>query len=315
MKKKYELPYENIIKFNKNDKYPNLYDLELSNINKVKKFHSFECHVVLYPFCRKISADNFKFNPYEEYVKDISSNQKSAYNSIGSRMNGFFGIFLGVIIFLLFYFFNKTALFSVESVISILGAYFLGKDLWGDIEKFLIFITKKFPVKFVDNPYSYEILNSTTLSKYSFMAKRIRYNKETVLPEKMDLIEQSNSQTVRMKFGKNSLKEIIDDHAHILSIHIDSPMVQDFERYGYMLGIKLSFNKKFFIFLKNYELFQSIVRKKKGCIDMKNNWINNSVFFRKALSVFRIKLFLSNKIIENTSLIEVTGLKINKKKN
>ncbi len=78
-------PYENIIKAEKT--LENKYDIEIQYIEKLRKYSSFECHIVVYPYSRKISSENIKFNPFEEYVKDIQLNQKSAYFKIKSDFN------------------------------------------------------------------------------------------------------------------------------------------------------------------------------------------------------------------------------------
>ena len=50
----------------KNAKFPNIYDVEMTDIGILNRFDSFECRVVLYPYDRNINSDNITLNPYEE---------------------------------------------------------------------------------------------------------------------------------------------------------------------------------------------------------------------------------------------------------
>jgi len=40
-----ELPYKNIITFQKNSELPCTYDVEMNNISELKRFSSIECHI------------------------------------------------------------------------------------------------------------------------------------------------------------------------------------------------------------------------------------------------------------------------------
>jgi hypothetical protein len=138
-----KLPFNNIILLKKNKKYHDRIDVELRNDKKLKRFSSLDCHAVIYPFSRNICSKNIIFYPFEEYVKDIQSNQRSAYYKINSQFNKLFGLLIGLIIASLFYILKPQELFSIEPLISLIGAYFICKELWFDIENMLINITKK----------------------------------------------------------------------------------------------------------------------------------------------------------------------------
>jgi len=296
-------PCENIISVKRSEKFTHIYDIELNRIEELKKFSSFECHVVLYPYSRKINSDNLSFNPFEEYVKDISTHQRSAYVELKSSFKEFFGIFLGALIWFMFYKFSTANIYTVESTVSILGAYFIGKDLWDDIEASLISITQKWRIRFTENYYSYRLEGHTTLTQYFSFAQKNRYSKSALFPDQMDFIEKSNSLTARMFFSRDSIKKIKDGSARILSIHIDEDLVEEFEKCGYLLGVKLSFNKKFLGVSKCFEMFQSLSFSKNGCLDEKENWIDNAAFFRKTFQAGRLKYFRKSGIIEDQKII------------
>jgi hypothetical protein len=159
-------------------------------------------------------------------------------------------------------------------------------------------------VRYIENYYAYRLERYTTLSRYSFIAKRFRYGRETILPEKMDFIRQSNSQTVRMFFTKRSFAGIKGPRLHILSIHVDPALINEYEKEGYLLGIKLSFNKNVLLGRKSVELFQSCIDGKNGSLDKKGEWVADSAFIRKTLTFGRIKFFLKSGIEKKISVIE-----------
>ena len=92
------IPYHKIIRLRKNEAIPNIYDVEMKHFEHLQKYDSIECHIVLYPYSRKICSQNIKFFPFEEYVKDILSCQKSAYIPIRSQFNEIFGLLMGLLL-------------------------------------------------------------------------------------------------------------------------------------------------------------------------------------------------------------------------
>jgi hypothetical protein len=319
----------NIIHVVRNAGIPGIYDIELTSMNFMNKYSSFECHVVLYPYDRKIDSDNIAMNPYEEYVNDVASNQRSSYVKIPERFNKFFGIFLGVILSGIFLVIKPEDLFSVQSLLAIFGAYALGQTIWDDIERFLIDVTKKLPLRYIDNYYRYVIEKNTTLTNYFNYAKKNRYGIFALPAEKIDFIKHSNSQTVRMYYSGKDLKDFKNDatsfgrrapshgrrtlshgKAHLLSIKIDRQVIKDFEKNGFLFGIKLSLNKNYFFITRSFELFQSIDGKKNGCLDKENIWQDNSVYYRKTFRIGRVKFFIKDGLIDNLRIIKSSKGKI-----
>ncbi len=298
------IPFQNIVRFHRNEELPHVFDVEMANVERLNKFHSLECHITLYPYSRKICATDFTFNPFEEYVKDILSHQRSAYVRIHEHFKNIFGLCLGVLIILAFALYDRSQLTSIESIISVFAAYFIGKDLWDDIENFLINLTQRWKIQYSDRYYIYELEKHTTLTHYSHFAKQCRYGKAPLLPEYMDFIEQSNSQTVRMYFNMKDFQSLDNESAHILSIHIKPSLLEEFEKRGYMFGVKVSFNKHLFGFRRCFEIFQSLHNNKKGCLDNNNEWIDETIFYRKTWICGRIKLFLKKGFIPDESMIQ-----------
>ncbi len=304
MKKKLKKTlYKDIIRLRKNRDIPNIYDVEMENIEQLKKYDFLECHIVIYPYSRKISSENIEFHPFEEYVKDILTHHRSAYIRVSSHFNEIFGLFLGIIITILFAIFKREELFSIESIVSVFGAYIIGKELWDDIERMLVNISKERKIRYLESYYLYQLEKHTTLTYYSYLAKSRRYGKWTLLPEKMDFIQQSNSQTIRMNFNISDLRSFEESSAHILSIHIAPSLLKDFENDGFMFGVKLSFNKSFFGLVRCFELFQSLDGNSKGCLDEKGEWIQEAVFYRNTFLLGKLKYFMDSGLIYRESII------------
>jgi hypothetical protein len=297
--------YKNLLVFIKNRNIPYIYDLQISKLDLFKEYSSFECHVVLYPYYRKISSDDIAMNPYEEYVKDITGNQRSSYDKIQNNFNKVFGLILGLIISVTFYFFKPDDLFSIQSLLAIFGAYVLGQEIWDDIERFLMNITKKAPIRYIDDYYRYRIEKNTTMTNYFNLAKWKRYNMYVLPAEKIDFIKNSNSQTVRMYFNSADLNDFNEKNIHVMSIHIRKELLKEFEKKGYMLGFKLCLNKNILFVRKSIELFQSVDNGINGCLDKNKEWKDNAVFFRKTYIVGRIKLFSSQGLFENQKIVKI----------
>jgi len=297
---------EKIIQVHKNQKFPYIYDIELSLANKdqLKRCQQLECHIVLYPYSRIITSSEFEFTPFEEYISDILSRQKSAYIQIKNSFAKIFGIFLGALITGIFLWLKPADLLSVESIISVFGAYFVGKELWDDIEDFFISLSKNLRLRYQEKYYYYKLEKATTLSLYSYYAKKRRYGTASVLPDRMDFIQKRNSQTIRMLFNMKDFISVDDPTAHILSIRINPQLVDTFEKEGYMLGLKLSFNRRFMGFTRYREVFQSMESDTLGCLDHKGQWYPDAVFYRNTFSVGQLKYFMNKGILNNKSIIQ-----------
>lgn len=303
--KLHKLPFQNIIRFQKVKEFPNIYDFTLSNLEELKKFKSVEVSIFLYPFSREITSKNISFNPFEEYVKDILSEQRSAYFKINRNINNLFGIFLGLLIVGIFYHYKPAELVSIESIVSVFGAYIIGKELWNDIEKFLINFTKRWRIQYEENKYAYQLDKNTMLTHYSYLAKKQRYGITPIMPEKMHFINQSNSQTVRLFINTKDLKVNRNNFSHLLAVRIDQELVDEFEKEGYMLTIRLTFNRPYLWWNRSWEFFNSLNKCEAGCLDKEGNWIKNGVFFRRINGIRRVKHLVKTKLMQKSKLISI----------
>jgi hypothetical protein len=208
---------------------------------------------------------------------------------------------------------KPSDLFSIETIVSIFGAYFVGKEMWDDIEEALISLTKNWRIRYQEQYYIYRLEKSTTLSLYSYHAKKRRYGKAAILPELMDFLQKRNSETIRMLFNTKDLKNLDNSSAHILSIRMNPKLIDTLEKEGFMLGVKLSFNRNFLGFKRCREIFQSLETDTTGCLDQKGNWFENAAFYRNTLTMGRVKFFMSKGIFNDKKMIN-HDLKINKSK-
>ncbi len=287
---------KNVIDLKQNSEYPRIYDVELCDIPALKKYSSIDCHLVLYPYSREIDSHNISFNPYEEYVNDLSLSKKSAYSKITKSFNQVFGIMVGIIIVLIFWKIKPESLISIESIVSVFGAYFVAKEVWNELEELFINITRKLSIKYTKNSYQYKLERHTTLTQYSYFAKKQRYGRETLLPTMIDYVEQSNSQIIKMFLKKSDFDMVNSERAHILSFHLDEKAKEYFQKEGFLFSVKLSFNKTFLGITTSNEIFQSLDKTIPGCLNKKGEWLNKSAFFRKTIRIVRIKWYLTEMV-------------------
>lgn len=283
------IPFQELVHIQKNPQFPHIYDVEMKDIARLQLYDSVECHIVLYPYSRQVSSDHITFFPFEEYAKDVSSHQRSVYVQIERRFNETFGLLLGLAIALIFWMFKPADLLSVESIVSIFGAYTIGKELWDDIERWLIGLSGQWKLRYRDTYYQYELARHTTLTLYSCFARQQRHGKPSLLPERMDFIKQSNSQTVRLFFDRRSLQLFTEPSAHLFSIHIAPSLLHEFEESGFLFGIKMSLGQKLLGITRDIDLFQSISQGTPGCIGEKGEWVTDAIFYRHVWALGRLR--------------------------
>ncbi len=95
-------PQGTLIRLAKNQAMPTIYDVEMEGIDQLQQYDRVECHTVLYPYSRQVSSEDISFYPFEEYVSDLASHQRSAYAEIHSPSAQICGLLLGGIIALVF---------------------------------------------------------------------------------------------------------------------------------------------------------------------------------------------------------------------
>jgi hypothetical protein len=298
-----EIPFQDVIRLRRNEMVPGIYDVVVEGMERLRAVPQVELHVVLYPYSRRVSSQDIAFFPFEEYVKDVLSQQRSAYAAIRGQFNELFGLFLGVVIALVFARLKPEDLFSIESIVSVFGAYTIGKELWDDIERALVHLTRRWRLRVQDSYYRYRLEKHTTLTAYSHLAKRRRYGRYALLPAKIDFIKQSNSQTLRMCFDTKDLHVPPGSVAHLHSIHVEPQVLDEFERDGFMFGVKMSLNRRVLGVTGSLELFQSIDRCARGCLDESGAWVEGGVFYRRTVSLGRVKFYAGKGIVPESTLV------------
>ena len=300
-----ELPKGIFVHLRRNPEISHVFDVDLENINELKAYDSLECHVVLYPFSRRITSKDIAFNPFQEYIRDISTLRRSEYSLRTDTGSYLFGFFLVLIIASLVSIFKPWALLSIEAIAAFFGVYIVGKQLWKDIEIMLFNVTKDRKICYLERYYRYQLERNTTLTRYSELAKEKRYGKASLLPDKIDYIPKSNSLTLRMYFSHVTLDSFDDSNAHILSIHIDPKLEQEFDEKGFMFGVKLGLNGHRFLGKRSCELFQSISKDSIGCLNMKGEWVENASYHRDVALLGRLRFYRDERIMEKRSILAI----------
>jgi hypothetical protein len=296
-------PPHQIVNFHIADALPHIIDVELRQLAYLRRFSAVECHLVVFPYSRLVTTNDIKIMPFQDYAEDINNNQKSTYNRLANSNNKRFGVTLALLVVLIVLYFHPEEFSSAESLVSMFGAYVVGKELWSDLERNIIEWTKKGRLRYTENYYSYGIEKSTTLVQYSGFAMKNRYGEIALHPQKMEYLEQSSSKTVRLWFDREDL-EVEGESAHLLSLRLNPQLVDELQKAGYMLGIKLSLNQRtWWGGYRNWEFFQSWSRGECGCLDAHSQWKSNTVFFRRIFSLGRWKFFKANGWKENADMI------------
>jgi hypothetical protein len=302
-----EAPYHNLIRLRRSKGLPNRYDVEMQGLERLRRYDRVECHIVVYPYDRTVSSDDIHFYPFEEYVQDVLSRQRSAYSEIPNATDQLFGLLLGLLIALVFAVLNPASLLQIEALVSVIGAYAIAKELWNDLERLLINATKDWRLRYQEGYYRYQLEKRTTLTSYSYLAKERRYGKQALLPEKIDFIKQSNSQTLRMCFDVGDLPTGSTGPAHLHSIQIEESRADAFRgasgEGAFMFGVKLSFSRRFLGLVRQFEVFQSMDAGRKGCLDEDGAWQDKALFYRRTFTLGRLKCYACKGLIPNATII------------
>lgn len=292
-----------MIVIRRNADLPGIYDIEFRHLGRIRGYDLLECHLVLYPYSRQLNSGKIILTPYEEYARDILAQQRSAYKPIGQIGKNLFGIFLGALIIGIFALLKPVELYSIESIVSIIGAYAIGKELWDDLENWLVNVTASSKIRFQPRYYSFQLEKNTTISKYFSLARNSRYGHPMLLPHQMDFIQQSNSQTVRMLFRVTDLPTAAEGPVHVLSVHVPPALAGEFEEKGYMFGVKWGMVRKTGLLHRTSEVFQSLHGNSLGSLDAGNRWNEGDAFFRDTFSLGRVKFYWKSRVLDGVALI------------
>lgn len=295
---------EGLIISKQNKDISNVTDLYLNNFKTLKNYSSIDIDLGFYPYNRKIDSNDFKFLPYEEYINDVIDGQRSIYSQVKNSTDKFFGASLAIIIFTAFFIFKREEIYSLQSIVTAFGAYTIGKEIWNDLSQTLINLTKKLRVRFKDRKHYYALETPDTLARYFKFARSKRYHASASLPDKLDLISQSNSKEVELRFSKNTIKEINSENLHLLTIQFNPQIIKNLET-GYFLIVGLSFNSTKLFLTKEIEIFQAIDNKRIGIQNDKGEWFDKSYLIRTSYSLFgRIKFYGKSKIVSDSKIIK-----------
>jgi hypothetical protein len=306
-------PYRNLIRLRKTEGMTGRYDVEMQGLNRLEPYNRIECHIVVYPYDRRINSDDIHFNPFEEYVQDVLSRQRSAYTEIPNSTDQLFGLLLGALIAIVFALVDPAGLLEIEALVSVIGAYVVAKELWNDLERLLVQATRNGRLRYQEGSYRYQLEKRTTLTAYSYLAKHRRYGKQALLPDKIDFIKQSNSQTLRMCFNVRDLTIHDARLAHLLSIQVEEKRADAFQGAArkdaggsggaFLFGVKLSFARRTLCWSRQVEVFQSLDAGRKGCLDDQGAWRDDAAFYRKTVTLGRLKLYLGKGLLPDAALI------------
>ena len=273
---------------------------KLNNASFLKKYSSLDISILVYPLTKAHNSNNFRFLPYEEYVEDASDNKKTIYRKLASNYDKLFGTILGLIVLAINFIATPTDLLSIRSAVTTVSAYALGKEIWEYIETFMVNISERWFISFKEAPYTYTLRKPSTITKYSYLAKKIRYGEENILANKLDFVQQSNSKNIKLEFTHNQIK----DFSNVNQILIMDPDSSTIEMNDLLIAIKVSLNKKILFINSSEEYFQGFKGEDYGSLDDSNHWFGGTSFFRSSLNFARFKVYLSSKIVKNIKLLK-----------
>ena len=298
-----KLPCDGLISLVTDEKLRNRINLELHRVPDLRQYDAFECHVVFYPYSERIGSRDYTVLPFEEYVKDIARYQRSAYARIRSNAKEIFGALLGLLVFLLVLKYTHTDVITMESLIGIFAAYFIGKDLWDDIEAILQEKTRGSRLKYRESDYRYQADKNSTLLTFNQFARRNQHHREVIYPAQMDFIMRSQSSTARMRFDQKGVSSVAGESAHLLAIEVDERKLGELQKAGYLVGVKVTFSRRLGWFCKCVDAYQSFDNGKVGCVDDDGSWKADAAFTRTHYTLGRLRWTSRTGYLTKTKII------------
>lgn len=275
----------------------NTLDFGIANLKFLKGRGGLTVTLMLYPNSREITSENFKILPYEEYVAEITEGRRTTYGTINDFSDKFFGILLAAAIFVVFRLLQADQSLSSEMVISIIGGYIAGKELWSDIDDWLQKTTKNWFFSWKDRDFYYQKLDFGSIQNYIRYVRNMRYGSDFVLPFNIDFINQSNSKILELCYSKKDLKSVSKDYTRLASLEYQSKSKKDFVEGNYMLAVKLGSIRSFLGIKLIYEYFQSKNGNSVGCLDAHKKWFENKAMLRKSIKIGNLKIYFSSKVV------------------
>lgn len=300
------IPYTDLIRLDRNEALPHIFDVRMQNVQQLAPFDSVECHLVLYPYSRRIGADHFQIHPFSGYMREVNRHGKSCYMRIPETADKLAGLALALSITALCMLFKPDLLLRVEVLVSIMGAYFLGRDFWGDTETHMINMLAGLRLSYRKRYYSFRLEKNTTLVRYSDFARKKRYGYSEPLPEWIDHIVQNNSQTLRMWFSGGTISGLKEESIQLCAIHFPPALLEPLEAEGFLFGVKMSFNRRWGPFTKRMEMFQSLSKGTRGCLDAGQSWRENDAYVREVLSLGQFRFLRKDAVIPSVCMLELT---------
>lgn len=233
-----------------------------------------------YPYNLETDADNFKILPYEEYVNEVSNKKRSAYRAILPFFDKLFGIVLAFLLSFIFFLIDPELLISVEAVVSLLGLYLVGKELWVDLDDLLISVTRSWKLKWRSQEYYYKRNYFGTIQGFWQFARDTRNQSSFLLADVFDFISQSNSKTVELRFDNKKL------HKKTKVLSFES------QNQNGLLGFKVSVGKRVLPGVtQRTEYFQSIQNNEIGTV-INGVWEKDQVLVKHTYLIGRLKYYV-----------------------
>jgi hypothetical protein len=272
----------------------------------IRTSKAIECTFFMYPYSLKMDHTSFDILPYQEYVADVDGGRRSTYQKLDPTASKLFGLFLGILLIIIFGAYNPRELYSLQNLIAVLGAYTLGKEMWDDLDKWLVDTTKTWNINWRGSQYFYIKEDFGTIQRFWKLARIKRNGQPTILPSQLDFMTHSNSKTVEAYFDKKTLFQYPENSiVQFGSVVINNTSLKDFQKDGAMFGFKLSLKKPFLLGDISYDIFQSIDKNEYGAVDKKGVWCPKSILYRKVWNLGRIKIYLVKEVVGDFRLVNL----------
>lgn len=288
-----------------NEEY-NIFDIQLLHVNLLSQFDFVELDISFYPISKRITSDDYEFEPFEHYIDETKAN-KSMYRAEQDGWEHVSWLWTSAILTWIVAKFNPNDLSQTWSIVSLVSSYYAWmKWVWPYLEWLLMNKTAKSKLQFKERYFQYTQNIGSTAEKYDNYAKKKRYRMENIRPDKIWMIIDSIREKMRLRFTKKQLLALPKDVAkvNVMNVSILPELQEEFFKEGVQIWVHIKLANRLHYFpliTTRTELIQTLeciskdwAENKIWCIYNENEWFKQwCMEMRETIAFNRIKYYKS----------------------
>jgi hypothetical protein len=234
-----------------------------------------------YPY-RSQAKNLYSISPYEDYKVDLEEDRRSSYGIVQGSQGRWFGISVALLIILVFAIIKPSELVSIESLVSVLGAYVLGQGIWQ------VQVSYGRTISWHDPEYIYQKINFGTIQQFWDYARGKHEKSTPIRADKFDFISHSNHKTVDLLY--TDLKGFSSEKpTKLLSMHFREAVPSG------ILGVKLAVIKSYgpIKLVNSYYQAMELPKRQLGTVTKEGEFLEDKLLMKSSIQFGRLIVYFN----------------------